>query len=146
MVGNDCKKREQEDPNTPMEAQDELPLGTGKQTEEQSIQLMKRRRYEDKMHGFNAFPRSAAVHLEKWWDDHVTYPYPTGEEKQELASASGLTETQVKRWYTKRRHNTKVAKAKTNPLTTELPESTAARLQQWFDMNESDTFRTEDKK
>jgi hypothetical protein len=97
LIGYDCKRQEHENPNTSMEEQEKSALITGNQTEEQSIQLMKRLRYEGGKTHFNAFPCSAAVHLEKWWDDHVTYPYPTKEEKQELASASGLTEKQIKR-------------------------------------------------
>ena len=113
------------------------------------------------------FSRQAIDYLKRWWNEHDTHPYPTKAEKQELASASGLTVTQVDNWYTKRRCFMKVTSGmETKPLTSQLsesnvsylrttqlsesavahlqkdqlPESAVVHLRRWFDMDESNTY------
>ena len=55
------------------------------------------------------FPPLALAHLKRWWEEHESHPYPTKEEKQELASATGLTVTQVRNWYELKRRRRKLS-------------------------------------
>ena len=58
-------------------------------------------------------PAKAVETLNKWYFDHLAYPYPTEEEKAELAREGGLLVSQVTCWFANKRnrsHNTKKVK------------------------------------
>ena len=58
-------------------------------------------------------PAIAVETLNKWYFDHLAYPYPTEEEKAELARDGGLLVSQVTCWFANKRnrsHNTKKVK------------------------------------
>ncbi|KAL3790606.1 hypothetical protein ACHAWO_001605 [Cyclotella atomus] len=44
-------------------------------------------------------PQSVIDHLEKWFDENKSHPYPTAEEKKELALTTGLTLAQISSWF-----------------------------------------------
>ena len=41
----------------------------------------------------------ATQYLLRWFEQHVTSPYPTKEQKEQIAKATGLTTKQVRNWY-----------------------------------------------
>jgi len=48
--------------------------------------------------------------LLEWYDKHRDYPYPSKEEKAQLAVASGKSFKQVSEWFTNRRARQKLRK------------------------------------
>ncbi|KAL4993294.1 hypothetical protein BDV10DRAFT_199827 [Aspergillus recurvatus] len=54
--------------------------------------------------------------LKKWFDQHCERPYPSKEEKVELASSSGLTLTQISTWFANTRRRRKNKSLCPNPL------------------------------
>lgn len=46
----------------------------------------------------NRLSGRATQYLLRWFEEHVTSPYPTKEEKEEIANATGLTTKQVRNW------------------------------------------------
>ena len=57
--------------------------------------------------------RPAAIMLmTKWYEDHISYPYPSEQEKVQLASAGGITLTQVNAWFANRRNRSGNTKPK----------------------------------
>jgi len=50
-----------------------------------------------------ALPKKAAESLSNWFFEHLNDPYPSEEEKSVLASAGGLTITQVNNWFGNKR-------------------------------------------
>ncbi|XP_069106617.1 uncharacterized protein [Argopecten irradians] len=48
----------------------------------------------------------ATLILTKWYEDHVSYPYPSDLEVQQLCVSCGLTKTQVKKWMANKRVRT----------------------------------------
>jgi len=55
-------------------------------------------------------PRSSNVPLQQWYDKHRDYPYPSKEEKAQLAVDSGKSFKQVCEWFTNRRARQKHGK------------------------------------
>ena len=58
-------------------------------------------------------PARAVEILNKWYFEHLSYPYPTEEEKAEIARQGGLNVSQVTCWFANKRnrsHNTKKVK------------------------------------
>lgn len=45
--------------------------------------------------------------LHRWWNDHISNPYPTPEEKKALSVESHLTVQQVSSWFDNKRNRTK---------------------------------------
>ncbi|EGC39695.1 hypothetical protein DICPUDRAFT_24166, partial [Dictyostelium purpureum] len=37
--------------------------------------------------------------LENWIKDHISHPYPTNEEKEDLQKVTGLTPNQISNWF-----------------------------------------------
>lgn len=89
-------------------------------------------------------PRSAAVHIKSWWDEHETHPYPTKEEKHELASASGLTEKQVGKWMNHRRHKIKKASGEVVQLRQRLSLPAVDHLKRWWDEHVTNPYPTKE--
>jgi len=48
-------------------------------------------------------PSNATDVLRDWFLDHITHPYPSGQEKQALAQQTGLSYVQVSNWFTNTR-------------------------------------------
>ena len=44
-------------------------------------------------------PQSVIDHLKKWFDENKSHPYPTAEDKKELALTTGLTPAQISSWF-----------------------------------------------
>jgi len=44
-------------------------------------------------------PKEATSVFKKWFDDHSSHPYPTDEEKQELARITGTGQQQITNWF-----------------------------------------------
>ncbi|XP_064599380.1 uncharacterized protein LOC135465928 [Liolophura sinensis] len=42
--------------------------------------------------------------LELWYEQHIDHPYPTPSETESLATACGLTQEQVKKWFANKRN------------------------------------------
>jgi hypothetical protein len=47
----------------------------------------------------NRLSDHATQYLLGWFEEHVTSPYPTKEQKEQIANATGLTTKQVRNWY-----------------------------------------------
>ncbi|ELU08448.1 hypothetical protein CAPTEDRAFT_88304, partial [Capitella teleta] len=47
---------------------------------------------------------SAVDHMNKWYNDHIAYPYPTEDEKNTIAKEAGLTVAQVTCWFANKRN------------------------------------------
>jgi hypothetical protein len=47
--------------------------------------------------------KSSVDILKKWYDNHNSNPYPTEDDRNELAEATGMTHAQVKHWFKNRR-------------------------------------------
>mmetsp|Transcript_15212 Transcript_15212/g.26554 ORF Transcript_15212/g.26554 Transcript_15212/m.26554 type:complete len:291 (-) Transcript_15212:1049-1921(-) len=45
-------------------------------------------------------PRNATVHFRKWAREHITYPYPSEEEKVDLCRVAQVSNTQLNNWFT----------------------------------------------
>eukprot|EP00956_Cyclotella_meneghiniana_P029386 scaffold70922_cov33-Cyclotella_meneghiniana.AAC.1 len=79
------------------------------------------------------YAKSSTECLLKWYADHETNPYPSNEEKQELATASGLSVERVIQWFTNKRTEMrrktfrKIKKAST----------VSHHLEEWFSEHES---------
>ena len=72
----------------------------------------------------NPLSRTTAQHiLDEWFYSHWNDPYPAVEEKQELASKTGMTVGQVNRWFGNKRYRTKLALSRghVHSLALELP-------------------------
>ncbi|KAL6234044.1 hypothetical protein BDW75DRAFT_174170 [Aspergillus navahoensis] len=69
--------------------------------------------------------------LKKWFDQHCDKPYPSKEEKMELASSSGLTLTQISTWFANARRRRKNKSLCPNPLltSTQSPINMRQRLE-----------------
>ena len=52
-------------------------------------------------------PRESTAYLKQWLLSHIEDPYPTRQEKQQLAALSGLTTNQVKTWFANARRRSK---------------------------------------
>jgi hypothetical protein len=48
-------------------------------------------------------PQRCTRILNSWYEDHVSHPYPTMKQKDELAAACGIAITQVSTWFSNRR-------------------------------------------
>lgn len=46
----------------------------------------------------STFPDSAIAVLEAWWESHSAHPFPSREEKRELAERAGISLTQATTW------------------------------------------------
>ncbi len=69
--------------------------------------------YHSKGRSKRMLPARAVEILNKWYFDHLSYPYPTEEEKAEIARQGGLHVSQVTCWFANKRnrsHNTKKVK------------------------------------
>jgi len=48
-------------------------------------------------------PDEATSILHKWFNTHISHPYPTGAEKNKLMELTGLSKTQIKNWFVNHR-------------------------------------------
>lgn len=58
--------------------------------------------------GAARFPRAAVKILKDWLNEHAENPYPTEDEKQTLASQTGLTVSQISNWMANTRRRQKL--------------------------------------
>ena len=63
-----------------------------------------RKRYWDKEKHFVDDKKE----IKKWFDDHIDKPFPNPEEKEELATQTGLTVEQIKNWFINKRKRTQI--------------------------------------
>ncbi|KAI5065137.1 hypothetical protein GOP47_0019832 [Adiantum capillus-veneris] len=56
-------------------------------------------------------PENAVATLRKWFDDHISFPFPDKEQKLDLVSQTGLTLTQVDNWLSNYRYRLKIRKS-----------------------------------
>ena len=61
---------------------------------------------EDKKPTYSMLSESAKQILCTWYENHVTNPYPTEEEKKSLAESCSITVSQVKSWFANKRNRT----------------------------------------
>ena len=54
--------------------------------------------------------------MQDWYDKHVDHPYPTDQEKQDMADDGGLTLAQVKAWFANKRNRSLNTKPKRKKL------------------------------
>ncbi|KAL9654341.1 hypothetical protein ABK040_010370 [Willaertia magna] len=66
-------------------------------------------------------PKQAKIILRQWLDEHFTSPYPSDQQKEELAQKTGLTLNQVNNWFVNAR--VRIWKPKANAVSTTNPES-----------------------
>lgn len=79
-------------------------------------------------------PESVVDGLQRWYDDHLGYPYPTDSEKRHLAEQLGTTVVKVTNWFANKRNRSGHGKSQnfrygTAPIaTTNQSASTASAL------------------
>lgn len=49
----------------------------------------------------------AIVLMEKWYHEHLNNPYPTQTEAEDMANRGGITLSQVRKWFSNKRHRTR---------------------------------------
>ena len=77
-------------------------------------------------------------HLQKWWDEHTSNPYPSPEDKAALASSTGWTEKKVHKWFLNKRVRTKKAAGGVIWAADQrFTKETVAYLRTWYDEHES---------
>ena len=59
-------------------------------------------------------PESVVDGLQRWYDDHLGYPYPTDAEKRHLAEQLGTTVVKVTNWFANKRNRSGHAKSAVN--------------------------------
>eukprot|EP00956_Cyclotella_meneghiniana_P018905 scaffold31902_cov43-Cyclotella_meneghiniana.AAC.2 len=89
--------------------------------------------------------KSTAVHsphLKIWFAEHESHPYPTKDQRAELALITGLTEDQVRNWFNRERY----LKGKSNTREyNRLSSATKDHLMQWYEENEAFPYPSKDK-
>lgn len=60
----------------------------------------------EKRPNYTMLNEQAKLILNQWYEEHVHNPYPTDEEKQELASKCNISISQVKSWFANKRNRT----------------------------------------
>nr|XP_054759587.1 homeobox protein Meis1-like [Lytechinus pictus] len=70
-----------------------LGSGDGTGEEDDDDRLAKRQKKR------GIFPKSATNIMRAWLFQHLTHPYPSEEQKKQLAQDTGLTILQVNNWY-----------------------------------------------
>ncbi|XP_060069130.1 uncharacterized protein LOC132549232 [Ylistrum balloti] len=110
----------------------------------------------------------ATVILTKWYEEHISYPYPSDFEVQQLCVSCGLTKTQVKKWMANKRvrtYNTlsitgnqhpikrkfkreggKPANAFVKPNYQQLSTEARQILNQWYENHSENPYPSEDEK
>lgn len=78
---------------------------------------------------------SAVKVLETWYNEHKSAPYPSKEEKTELAAATGCTEKQVYNWLSTQRYTRGDVE---QPRKVAHPHSSVAVLKKWYNDHEAD--------
>jgi len=48
-------------------------------------------------------PKEAKIALNNWWNQHILWPYPSEEDKNELRNCTGLNMTQINNWFINQR-------------------------------------------
>ncbi|XP_046573839.1 uncharacterized protein LOC124281872 [Haliotis rubra] len=54
----------------------------------------------------NLSPESIVL-MEKWYHEHLNNPYPTQTEAEDMANKGGITLSQVRKWFSNKRHRTR---------------------------------------
>ncbi|KAI9698576.1 MAG: hypothetical protein M1820_007466 [Bogoriella megaspora] len=57
-------------------------------------------------------PREATQYFKRWFNEHISSPYPTEEEKVHFVNVSGLTMAQVGNWFINQRRRNPMTKEK----------------------------------
>ncbi|CAD7704519.1 unnamed protein product [Ostreobium quekettii] len=67
-------------------------------------------------------PTVATDRLRAWWTEHMSWPYPSEDDKAELAKDSGLNTTQINNWFInqRKRHWNRVSQREKRP-SAEMP-------------------------
>ncbi|PLB46484.1 hypothetical protein P170DRAFT_498350 [Aspergillus steynii IBT 23096] len=68
--------------------------------------------------------------LNSWLYQHQEYPYPTDEEKDELAEQTGLSKTQIANWFTNARRRRLIGSLQT-PSTDQVNSAFLSPLERW---------------
>jgi hypothetical protein len=79
------------------------------------------------------FPKEVRSILRMWFNEHKENPYPTSEEKNELAEKTGLKRNQISLWLanTRRRHRTHQPIAKDAMSVPEVPVAELNPMDRW---------------
>lgn len=136
---------------TPEEVQPSNQLKRKREEEEEEDQENKRNRTE-------LTAQDPSQVLNSWYQSHITYPYPSDAEVQELVTLSGLTRKQVKKWMANKRvrcFNTlsitgnqhpikfKQIKKKETPAFQPMAAESREVLNQWYEANLSHPYPTD---
>ena len=119
----------------------ELALATGLTEKQVKWWMERRRQYSTtswngprRMPYSYSYAKSSAECLLKWYAEHETNPYPSNEEKQELATASGLSVERVIQWFTNKRMEMRRKSFK--------KIKKGHHLEEWFSEHESNPYPT----
>ena len=88
-------------------------------------------------------PQTAVDHLENWYKQHESNPFPTKEEKAVLISATKLTELQIKQWFIRKRRAHREASPMDAPAIQAnrfFSQSNVNHLKQWYNEHESHPY------
>ena len=117
------------------EEKQELATASGLSVE-RVIQWFTNKRMEMRRKSFRKIKKGH--HLEEWFSEHESNPYPTLEQREELALITGLTEDQVRIWFSRKRYRTGNSKSYKDNLIKWHDENEAMKMMmRWYDENEA---------
>ncbi|CAI5456769.1 unnamed protein product [Caenorhabditis angaria] len=79
--------------------------------------LMLRRDIEQMCRKRKNFDKQTTEILQRWFNEHISHPYPTDKEKEDLAKQCGIKLSQVNNWFGNQRIRTKNQHKKDEPST-----------------------------
>ena len=90
---------------------------------------------EAKTRKSKSLPEQATKIMKDWFDAHSAHPYPTDEERREMATKGDINENQVKAWFANRRNRTSNTKSKKK---SPIKETSEENVSQASTLNEAD--------
>jgi hypothetical protein len=88
-----------------------------------------------------SYSGEAVAYLHDWYEPHESHPFPTEEEKMEIAAATELNEAQIDVWLESERVRRGDAKK-----THRLPLSSIKVLKEWLELHEHHPIQTKKKR
>eukprot|EP00956_Cyclotella_meneghiniana_P004266 scaffold5215_cov51-Cyclotella_meneghiniana.AAC.3 len=118
------------------EEKQELATASGLSVE-RVIQWFTNKRMEMRRKSFKKIKKGH--HLEEWFSEHESNPYPTLEQREELALITGLTENQVRIWFNQKRYRKGISKKYKR-----ISNVAKDHLMKWYDENEANPIPRKD--
>ena len=95
---------------------------------------------------YQKLSESAVNKLKEWYSENSSNPYPTRDQKLELATTTGLSRKRINSWFENERARKRKAASGPIALRARLSQSTVDKLKTWYNEHESHPFPNKEEK